>query len=135
MKLLIRLKSIIHQRHSVKSITKRKRGYMLVVALCATILMLPTSFGSSAAIVSVNINGASLYQSQDLLKSGVTYVPLRAFADYVGEFQITWNGSTRTATIKDQNLVITARVGDRYITSNGYRIISDVPNLLLDNLF
>ena len=133
MKLLIRLKAILRKTWSTHSIVRHKRGCMLAVALCATILMLPTTFDASAAIVSVNINGTSLYQSQDLLKSGVTYVPLRAFADYVGDFQISWNGSTRTATIKDQNLVITARVGDRYITSNGYRITSDAPNLLLDN--
>lgn len=133
MKFLIRLKAIFRKIWSTHSIVRHKRGCVLAVALCATILMLPTTFEASAAIVSVNINGTSLYQSQDLLKSGVTYVPLRAFADYVGDFQISWNGSTRTATIKDQNLVITARVGDRYITSNGYRITSDAPNLLLDN--
>ena len=133
MKLLIRLKSIIRKQLRLQSNGRRKYCCIMAIALCATILMFPSSFEASAAIVSVDINGTSLYQSKDLLKSGVTYVPLRAFADYVGDFQISWSNSTRIATVKDQNLVITARVGDRYITSNGYRITSDAPNLLLDN--
>ena len=107
--------------------------WMLVFALAAVITMLPTSFQSTAAIVSVDINGTSLYQKTDLLKSGVTYVPLRAFADYIGKFQISWNSSTKSATIKDRSLIITARVDDRYITSNGNRIYSDAPNMLIDN--
>ena len=133
MKLLNRLKSIAKNTLFAGANRKHRKGCMMALALCAVMVMLPTSIESSAAIVSVDINGTSLYQSKDLLKSGVTYVPLRAFADYVGDFQISWNGSSRTATVKDHNLTITARVGDRYITSNGTRIYSDAPNLLLDN--
>lgn len=133
MKLLIRLKSLFSVHMFRNSNRNRKKGSILFLALCAIMLAFPSSFGASAAIVSVDINGTSLYQSKDLLKSGVTYVPLRAFVDYVGDFQILWNASSRTATVKDRNLTITARVGDRFITSNGIRINSDVPNLLLDN--
>ena len=110
-----------------------RRMSFLALTVCAVVLMFPTSFRSSAAIVSVDINGTSLYQSKDLLKSGVTYVPLRAFADYIGEFQISWNSLTKTATVKDQSTVITARVGDKYITSNSIRIYSDASNLLFEN--
>lgn len=131
MKLFNRLKSIVKTNPFVS--VRRRRGWLLVMSLCVTMLVLPTAFESSAAIVSVNVNGSSLYQSKDLLKSGVTYVPLRAFADYVGDFQVGWNSATRTATIKDDNLIISARVGDKFITSNGFKIHSTVPNLLLDN--
>lgn len=115
-----------------------KNGYsrrisLLALTVCAVVLMFPTSFRSSAAIVSVDINGTSLYQSKDLLKSGVTYVPLRAFVDYIGEFQISWNSLTQTATVKNQSTIITARVGEKYITSNSIRIYSDATNLLFEN--
>lgn len=131
MKLLNRLRSIV--KINPLANVRRRRGWMLAMSLCVILLILPTAFESSAAIVSVNINGSSLYQSKDLLKSGVTYVPLRAFVDHVGDFQISWNSTTRTATIRDDRLTITARVGDRFITSNGTKIHSSVPNLLLDS--
>ena len=97
-------------------------------------LMLPTAFQASAATVSVNVNGSALYTRQDLLKSGVTYVPLRAFADAVHDgFTISWSGLTKTATVRDGDYELKARVGDRYILVNGERIYSSVSNLLIAN--
>lgn len=110
-----------------------KRCVSTVLAATALFVLLPSVYHASAATVSVEINGASFYQSRDLLKSGVTYVPLRAFSDYIGEFDISWSGVTRTAIVQDDSLKITAKVGNYYLTANGERITSTMPNLLISN--
>ncbi len=119
-------------------LSRRKRRWMLAAALPAVVsamlLVLPMALPSSAASVSVNVNHSTLYKGQDLLKSGVTYVPLRAFADAIYDgFAVTWNGATRTATVREGDFVLTARVGDRYITAGGNRIYSSASNLLIGN--
>ena len=49
---------------------------------------------------------------------GVTYVPMRAFADWLGVFTYSQNATTATARIDGENLEITAHAGDLYITAN-----------------
>lgn len=114
---------------------RRSRNWLLVALLSMVMLLfLPMSMQVSAASVSVDVNGTALYTRQDLLKSGVTYVPLRAFADAVyGGFTITWNSATKTAALRDGDYLLTARVGDRFITVNGVRISSTSSNLLIGN--
>lgn len=113
---------------------RRTRCWMLLAAVSALMLMLPTALQASAATVSVDVNGSALYTRQDLLKSGVTYVPLRAFADAVYDgFEISWSGLTQTATVRDGDYVLKARVGERYILVNGERVSSSASNLLIGN--
>ncbi|MBQ7355386.1 MAG: cell wall hydrolase [Clostridia bacterium] len=115
-------------------VTRGTRRWLLVAVITAFIILLPTAFRTSAATVSVDVNGNALYTRQDLLKSGVTYVPLRAFADAVHDgFTITWNGLTRTATVRDGDYVLSATVGHRYILVNGNRVTSTASNLLIGN--
>lgn len=115
-------------------IGRGNRRRIFAIAIAAMMLILPMSLQTSAANVSVEVNGRSLYADQDLLKSGITYVPLRAFADAVYDgFTISWSGVTRTATVRHGEFVLKARVGDRYVTANGERIYSTVSNLLIAN--
>jgi N-acetylmuramoyl-L-alanine amidase len=108
--------------------------YFVAVFAIAMVMMLPLQLNISAANVSVRVNGESLYNSQDLLKSGVTYVPLRAFSEAVYDgFDISWNAGARTATVRDGDYVLRARVGDKFITVNGQRVYSTVPNILVLN--
>ncbi len=130
------MKKTIRLNHMFGFLQKigRNRCWMLTAIVAAMLLIMPMSFGSSAATVSVDVNGSSLYTKQDLLKSGVTYVPLRAFADAVYDgFTISWNSLTRTATVQDGSYTLTAKVGNQYITVNGQRIYSNVSNLLIGN--
>lgn len=114
--------------------SNRIRGLVLIALVATFMMALPTVFQSSAATVSVDVNGSALYTRQDLLKSGVTYVPLRAFANAVYDgFDITWNSFTKTATVQDGDYVLQARVGNWYIMVNGKRIYSDASNLLIGN--
>ena len=115
--------------------SRGKRGrFLIVTLLSALMLILPLKLPISAANVSVTMNGSSLYTNRDLLKSGVTYVPLRAFSNAVYEgFDIIWNSGVQTATVREGNFVLRARVGDRFITVNGHKIHSTAPNLLILN--
>ena len=106
----------------------------MAIVLSTIMLVIPLGMPVAAANVSVTMNGASLYSTRDLLKSGVTYVPLRAFSDAVYDgFDITWNAGARTATVRDGDFVLRARVGDKFITVDGQKIYSSVPNLLVLN--
>lgn len=130
MKKTIRLENLF----GILRLGRRTRGLFLSVAIAALMFALPAVFGSSAATVSVNVNGNSLYAGQDLLKSGVTYVPLRAFADAVhDDFEINWSSLTRTATVRDGDYVLKAKVGDRYLTVGNERVYSTASNLLIGN--
>lgn len=55
-----------------------------------------------------------------VLINGVTYVAMGPTAREIAPgAQISWNGSTRTATVKTANLNLTAKVGDLYAVANG----------------
>lgn len=55
-----------------------------------------------------------------VLINGVTYVAMGpTVRDIAPDAQISWNGSTRTATVKTANLNLTAKVGDLYAVANG----------------
>ena len=117
-----------------RNLFRFRRIGLLALVISLMIPILSTNFVVSAANVSVNVNGAALYSSRDLLKNGVTYVPLRSFADAVYDgFDISWSSINKTATVRDGDYVLKARVGDTYITVNGQKIYSSVPNLLILN--
>lgn len=112
----------------------KRLHYLVAIVAVAMTIILPSPLNVSAANVSVRVNGESLYNGQDLLKSGVTFVPLRAFADAVYDgFDISWNAGSRTATVRDGDYVLRARVGDKFISVNGKKIHSTVPNILILN--
>ncbi len=106
----------------------------MMILVIATVFVLPDQYNVTAANVSVRVNGEVLYNGQDLLKAGVTYVPMRSFVNAVYDgFNISWNSGARTAIVRDGDYVIRARVGDKFITVNGQRINSTVPNILVLN--
>ena len=110
------------------------RYRLLSIVLTIVMLLAFSSVSVTAANVSVKVNGDSLYSSRDLLKSGVTYVPLRAFSNAVYEgFDITWIATTKTAVVRVGDYILKARVGDRFVTVNDKRIESSAPNLLIVN--
>ena len=52
------------------------------------------------------------------LVEGITYVPLREFCSYMGEFEIAWSEESRSATVRSTGLLITAQEGLPYIIVN-----------------
>lgn len=49
---------------------------------------------------------------------GTVYVPVQRYADLFGSFRTTYEAATESVTIRGDNLLITVRVGDPYITVN-----------------
>ena len=55
-----------------------------------------------------------------VLIHGATYVAMGpTVREIAPDAQISWNGSTRTATVKTASLTLTAKVGDLYAVANG----------------
>ena len=81
-----------------------------------------SNYESRAAIpqgayqVNVNINGRRVLQGRVFNYNKITYVPMFAYADWLGVFQYSQSGNY--ATITGTNLKITARAGDLYISAN-----------------
>lgn len=71
------------------------------------------------AAVSVRLDGRSILEDQAVIIDSVTYVPVRRFSEIVGASSISWNGNTRTATVKKGDLTVTVGEGKYYISANG----------------
>ena len=68
--------------------------------------------------INLNVNGRRVLQGRIFNLGGITYVPIFAFADWLGNFTYSYNSTTATARINGENLEITAQAGDLYITAN-----------------
>ncbi len=113
---------------------RRCRTLWLMVLAIVLFAAFPSGVGVSAANVSVDINGRSFYTQQDLLHSGVTYVPLRSFAMAVHDgFAVSWSAASKTATLREDGYLLQATVGRNYITVNGQRVYSSASNRLIGN--
>ncbi len=73
---------------------------------------------SGSYAINLNVNGRSVLQGRVFNLGGITYVPMFAFADWLGMFTYSQNSTTATARIDGENLEITAHAGDLYITAN-----------------
>ena len=76
------------------------------------------SIPQGAYRLNLNVNGRSVLEGRVFNKGGLTYVPMFRFAAWLGSFEQTYNGSTRTARIVGTNLEISATVGSSYIIAN-----------------
>lgn len=92
--------------------------------LAAVIVMscMTFGFGASAAsatrTVGVTLEGGEIMRGRALLIDSITYVPLRDFSNAMGGCEISWNGSTNTASVRASGLTLDARVGSLYINAN-----------------
>jgi len=99
----------------------------LAMLLCILSLIPLSALSTSAASadtlstlpnVSVYLNGARVLENEAKIIDSVTYVALRSFCDLIGGCEISWNGKTRTATVRSGSTNITATSGDYYIYAN-----------------
>ena len=100
------------------------------VSTASTYAILP-SIPSGAYRINVNINGRQVLQNRVFNTGGVTYVPMFAFADWVGVYQQYFSRMTNTATLTGENLSISARAGDLYIIANDRYFYTGEPVLLV----
>ncbi len=68
--------------------------------------------------INLNINGRRVLQGRVFNKGGVTYVPMFAFADWLGVFTYSFDATRSIATLKGTGIEINARAGDLYIEAN-----------------
>ncbi|MGI6167811.1 MAG: cell wall hydrolase [Eubacteriales bacterium] len=87
---------------------------MLLVSVAA--FLIPSA--AAAPEIRVSYNGREITNPKSLLINSVTHVPLRAFSEMMGVYNITWNQNTQTAAISTNGLQLSAKVGTLYITAN-----------------
>ena len=71
------------------------------------------------APVSVTLNGSTILDGEAQIIGSTTYVPLRKFCNANGWCDVSWNGSSATATVTTGKLTITAKQNALYISVNG----------------
>jgi N-acetylmuramoyl-L-alanine amidase len=73
---------------------------------------------SGSYAINLNVNGRQVLKGRVFNLNGITYVPMFAFADWLGMFTYSYNANTATARVEGENLEITAHAGDLYIVAN-----------------
>lgn len=80
----------------------------------------PTEKAVPYESIPITLDGKKILGTSAYLIGGNTYVPLRAFSDAIGNYEISWNDYTRTATVKKEDtLYISVSPGKQYISVNG----------------
>lgn len=80
----------------------------------------PKSVSPNYESIPITLDGKKILGASAYLIDGTTYVPLRALSDAVGKYEISWNDSTKTATVKGgEDLHISVSTGKLYISVNG----------------
>ena len=120
----------------------KKSVCVLLVALC---LVGYSSFFTSAATknditfptyaseTAIYSNNKRILEGQAAIIDSVTYVGLRSFCDTFGDYEISWNGATRTARVTGEGLSLSATNGDLYIYANGRYLYTVVPIRIIDD--
>ena len=76
-------------------------------------------FPTNASNVTIYSSKARVLEGEAAIIDSVTYVGLRAFCDLFGDYDISWNDRTKTASVKADGFSLTATSGDIYIYANG----------------
>ena len=80
----------------------------------------------------VTVNGKTLSEP-GVVMNGILYLPLRAFANAVGNATVGYNKSTKTATLQMDGLYLTATDGGFVTYANDRPLFSFSPNVLMSN--
>ena len=76
----------------------------------------PATYGT----VAVYIDGIRCTRDAYIIENGVTYLPLRALAEaLLPNAVITWDPKASHAVVQTDDLTLTAKPGEYYITANG----------------
>lgn len=87
-------------------------------------------YPKGAMAVDLFLNNQQILKGHVAEIGGVIYVPVQRFADFFGDFSTTYEQRTESVIIKGKNLLISVRVGDKYITVNdrifytGHQVLS-----------
>lgn len=81
---------------------------------------------------SVSVNGKQLSEP-GVMMNGILYLPMRAFANSLGNAKVSYNKSTKTATLEMQGLYLTATDGGFVTYANDRPLFGFSPNVLMSN--
>ena len=81
---------------------------------------------------SLTVNGKRLSEPA-MMMNGILYLPLRAFANALGDAKVSYNSSTKTATLSMQGLYLTATDGGFVTYANDRPLFAFSPNVLMSN--
>ena len=123
--------------------TKLKKA-ICVLLTAATLMGTLSIFASAAADNRINFptyaTETAIYSGKERVLEGqaaiinsTTYVGLRSFSDAFGDYDISWNAKTRTASVTSDGLSLTATTGDLYIYANGRCLYTVEPIQIIDN--
>ena len=102
---------------------KRTKLLSFCAAFMLLFILVPHASASAAQTsypeIPVSLEGRRILDGEALLINSITYVPLRRLSDAAADCDISWNDSTKTATVSYGNVTITAKVGQKYIIANG----------------
>lgn len=106
----------------------KKTVALLLSILCITLASAPAlsaatqnriKFPTNASNVTIYSGNSRVLEGESAIIDSVTYVGLRAFCDLFGDYEISWNDRTKTASVKADGFSMTATSGDVYIYANG----------------
>ena len=80
----------------------------------------------------LTVNGKVLSEPA-MMMNGTLYLPLRAFANALGDAKVSYNSSTKTATLSMSGLYLTATDGGFVTYANDRPLFSFSPNVLMSN--
>ena len=81
-------------------------------------------FPDGSAPVNVYYQGRQILAEESAIIDSVTYVPVRAFSEYMGADSVSWNAKSRTATVKKGGISLNIADGANYIEASGRIIYS-----------
>ena len=80
----------------------------------------------------VTVNGTTLSEPA-VMMNGTLYLPLRAFANSLGNAKVSYNKTTKTATLEMHGLYLTATDGGFVTYANDRPLFAFSPNVLMSN--
>ncbi len=121
---------------------KLKRGLSLLLCFLMLASFLSTTasaaensikFPTGVGNVSVMLDGKRVLEGQSAIVDSVTYVGLRSFCDLIGDYKISWNDATKTATVTAKGFRMTVTNGDLYIYANDRCLYTVEKVRIIDN--
>ncbi|MBQ9985387.1 MAG: cell wall hydrolase [Oscillospiraceae bacterium] len=97
----------------------------ILIFLASAMMLLHLAFAADVSIDGEAFEGAKLINS-------VTYVPIRAFSERLGEFDVAWDAPNRAATVTGENVELNAAIGRGYIECNDRCVYSGNDNIIVD---
>lgn len=89
---------------------------LMTALIFAALLVIPVAADNSVTVI---IDGKLLSEKPSFKRNGVTYVPVRAFAEKVGSCTVIWDPYTGSAGIITDNLNLTIYKNKNYQIANG----------------